>query len=222
MEITTEMQPNGTGSFFGAGSYGFSLAYGMKVIDRFSFGVTVKYIYEYIWETNGSTLAFDLGSMYVTGFYNMRIGMRLANFGGNVIFGGMPIDNKPADVAQTGLSFINDPRLDRVSKDYPLPQMFNAGIAIDPIRSEDHRITVLIAANDPVDNDTQIEMGMEYAYQNFLFLRGGYKTGFDEQNVSLGVGVRADLLGVGTRIDYAFGNLGRLGSAHVVTMRTEF
>jgi len=82
MEITTEYLPGGTGQFFGAGSYAFGLSYSTRIIDRFSFGITAKYIYEYIWETHGSTFAFDLGSVYITDFQNLRIGMRIANFGG--------------------------------------------------------------------------------------------------------------------------------------------
>ncbi len=69
MEITTELQPNGTGEQFGSGSYAVGLSFGLKIIDRFSFGGTVKYIHEYIWETSGSTYAFDLGSVYTTDFH---------------------------------------------------------------------------------------------------------------------------------------------------------
>jgi hypothetical protein len=71
----------GTGERFSSGSYAVGLSFGMKIIDRFSFGLSVKYVYEYIWETNASTYAFDFGSVYMTDFHNMRIGMRLANFG---------------------------------------------------------------------------------------------------------------------------------------------
>jgi hypothetical protein len=219
MEITTETQPNGTGAFFSSGSYAVGLSYGLKIIDRFSFGGTAKYVYEYIWETNGSTFAFDFGSVYITDFHNMRIGMRLANFGGDAIFGGSPVDNKPDAVAQSGMSYSYDPRLDRVSKEYPLPQLFNVGISIDPLQSEEHRLTLTAAVNDPNDNKSQLTFGSEYVWQDMVFLRLGYKSGFDEQHVSAGLGVKASLGGILTQVDFAYADFGRLGAISFLSLR---
>ena len=222
MEITTEEQPDGTGSYFRAGSYCASLSYGMRVIDRFSFGLSVKYLYDYIWETHGSTFAFDLGSVYLTNFHNLRIGMRIANFGGNITFSGSPVDHKAASIPHDTVAVVNDPRLERVAKDYTLPQVFNVGIAIDPLVSENHRLTFLAGVNDPVDNNAQIVTGVEYAYQDFLFLRAGYKEGYDEQKLSFGVGLRADLFDTFARLDYAWVDLGRLGGSNSITLRAIF
>jgi hypothetical protein len=221
MEITTETEPDGTGSNFGAGSYAIGVSYGMKIIDRFSFGGTIKYIYEYIWETNGSTYAFDFGSVYSTDFHNLRIGMRLANFGANTTFAGTPIDEKPGTIAQSGISYSYDPRLERVSNKYPLPQLFNVGIAIDPLRTEDHRITLTAGANDPNDNSTQLVFGGEYAWQELLILRAGYKSGYDEQDISLGLGLNVNLGGVQSRLDFAHATFGRLGGTSFLGLRIE-
>ena len=222
MEITTETSPNGTGEFYHSGSYAAGLSYGMKIIDRFSFGGTVKYIYEYIWETHAATYAFDFGSVYTTNFHNMRIGMRLANFGADMIFGGSPIDNKAASVAQSGISYPYDPRLDRVSKDCPLPQVFNVGISIDPVSIDGHVVTLTAAVNDPNDNNSQMEFGAEYGWEDLLFLRGGYRTATDEQNISLGVGVKTNLEGIASRVDFAYAAFGRLGGTGFLSMRIGF
>ena len=219
MEITTEIQPEGTGTYFAAGSYAVGLSYGMKIIDRFSFGGTAKYIYEYIWETKGSTFAFDFGSVYVTDFHNMRIGMRLANFGGDVTFGGSPVDNKPSVIAQSGISYAYDPRLDRISPEYPIPQLFNVGISIDPLQMEGHRLTLTAAVNDQNDNNTQIVFGGEYAWDDMLFLRLGYKTGFDEQNISAGVGAKVSLGTVVSQVDVAYTPFGKLGDVFFLGLR---
>ena len=219
MEITTETAPNGTGSFFNSGSYAFGLSYGMKIIDRFSFGGTVKYVYEYIWETHGSTFLFDLGSVYQTDFYNMRIGMRLANFGGNVKFSGQPIDDKPGVIAASGISYPYDPRLDRISPEYQLPQLFNVGISIDPLNMEDHRLTVTAAVNDPNDNNTQLVFGSEYAWNDMLFLRLGYKSGYDEQNISAGVGFKLLVGSIAPQVDFAYSAFGKLGSVLFLSLR---
>jgi hypothetical protein len=222
MEITTELEPEGNGEMFGAGSYAIGLSYGMKIIDRFSFGATVKYVHEYIWETKGSTFAFDFGSVYTTDFHHLRIGMRIANFGGDVIFTGAPIDAKPDAVAGSGISYSYDPRLERVAEDSPLPQMFNVGISFEPVELEGQRVTLTAAVNDPNDNVTQLEFGGEYGWDETVFVRAGYKTGFDEQNISGGVGLRTLLGGIAARVDFAYAAFGQLGSVGVLSLRLGF
>lgn len=212
MEITTETSPNGTGKYFNAGSYAVGISYAMKVIDRFSFGGSVKYIYEYIWETNGSTVLFDLGSVYQTDFLNMKIGMRLTNFGGNVKFNGDPIDNKPNVIAQSGISYSYDPRLERVSAEYTLPQLFNVGISFEPFKLTEQKLVFSAAVNDPSDNNTQLLFGTEYSWDETVFLRLGYKSGYDEQNVSAGLGVKTNLQFFKPQLDFSYAHFGKLGS----------
>ena len=222
MEITTETSPNGTGAYFSSGSYAIGLSCAAKIIDRFSFGGTVKYVYEYIWETHASTYAFDFGSVYSTNFHNMRIGMRLANFGADAIFEGSPIDDKPSVVAQSGISYSYDPRVERVSKEYPLPQIFNVGISIDPVEMDGHKVTITAAVNDPNDNNSQLEFGAQYGWQDMLFLRAGYKSGFDEQDLSVGLGVKAGVAGFDSRLDFAYAAFGRLGGTSFLSLRVGF
>jgi hypothetical protein len=219
MEITTETQPEGTGTFFNAGSYAVGLSYGMKIIDRFSFGGTAKYIYDYIWETEGSTFAFDFGSVYITNFHNMRIGMRLANFGGDVTFKGSAIDAKPDVITQSGISYSYDPRLDRISQEYPLPQLFNVGISIDPLVTAEHRVTVCAAVSDQNDNDTQVVLGGEYGWDNMLFFRAGYKFGYDEQNISFGAGAKTQVGALTSQMDFAYTPFGKLGNVYCISLR---
>ncbi len=222
MEITTELQPNGAGQFFEAGNYAFGLSYALKLTDRFSFGGTAKYVYEYIWEAHSSAIAFDFGSVYQTDFYNLRIGMQLANFGSQLEMEGAPIDDKPGQIAQSGLSYASDPRLTRLSQEYSLPQIFNFGIAIDPLKSTENRLTLLAEASDPNDNDPRLNFGAEYAFREMFMLRGGYKSGYDEQSFSAGLGIKLNLAKVDSRFDYAFSDFGLLGNIHYLSFRVGF
>lgn len=219
MEITTETNPNGTGQFFNAGSYAVGLSYGMKIIDRFSFGGTVKYVYEYIWETHGSSVLFDLGSVYQTDFYKMKIGMRLTNFGGNVKFAGDPIINKSDIISQSGISYSYDPRLERVSPEFQLPQLFNVGISFEPFELNDQKLVLCAAINDPNDNNTQLLFGSEYAWNDMFFIRVGYKSGYDEQNISAGVGVKTKIGFLTPSVDFAYSAFGKLGSVLFMSLR---
>lgn len=222
MEITTETNPTGTGEYFTSGSYAAGLSYGLQIIDRFSFGGTVKYIYEYIWDTHGSTVLFDFGSIYQTDFYNLKIGMRLTNFGGNVTFTGEPIDNKDDAIKNSGITYPYDPRLERVSKDYQLPQLFNVGISFDPLHDETHKLTVTAAVNDPNDNNTQLLFGGEYVWDDMLFLRVGYKSNYDEQDISAGFGVKIKTGTLTPQVDFAYSAFGKLGSVMFFGLKMSF
>jgi hypothetical protein len=222
MEITTETQPEGTGEMFGAGSYAVGLSFGLRVIDRFSFGGTAKYIHEYIWDTKGSTYAFDFGSVYTTDFLHLRIGMRIANFGGTVTFTGAPIDNKAQELAESGPTYPYDPRIERVAEESPLPRVFNVGISFEPVQLDAQRVTLTAAVSDPNDNATQMGFGGEYVWDETIFVRAGYKVGYDEQNISAGVGVKAGLGGINAQVDFAYAAFGQLGNAGVLSLRVGF
>ncbi len=61
------------------------------------------------------------------------------------------------------------------------------------------------------DDDPRSHFGAELSYMDLFSLRGGWKTGFDTQSGSFGVGVRK----AGYRFDYAYTSVGEdLGSAH--------
>jgi hypothetical protein len=64
--------------------------------------------------------------------------------------------------------------------------------------------------------------GGQYAWQDMLFIRAGYKSGFDEQNVSLGLGVKAHMGGFDSYLDFAYAAFGRLGSTSFLSLRVGF
>lgn len=78
-----------------------------------------------------------------------------------------------------------------------------------------------------------MNLGLEYAFQNRVFLRGGYRSLlYDwsfagdsdvEGGVSGGLGVRQPLFyGGEARLDYAYRMAGRLGGLHVVGLSITF
>ena len=74
MEMTTVEEPEGTGETFTASSYSLVLGYARKLTDRFSVGISGKYIWERISEERGSGFAFDFGTLFYTGFKSLRGG----------------------------------------------------------------------------------------------------------------------------------------------------
>ena len=82
MERTTIESPDGNGELFDAGSYVFGVSYGRNLTDQFSIGATFKYIQETIYNSSASAIAFDIGTLFTTGFNNLQIGMVISNANG--------------------------------------------------------------------------------------------------------------------------------------------
>jgi hypothetical protein len=222
MEITTESNPNGTGQYFDAGNFAGGISYAVSFTDQFIFGVSAKYVHEYIWDASSGAFAFDFGSMFrVPDFYDMRLGITILNFGGTLNMSGAPIDERLEEEAEAGIP--NNPRSQRLADTYSLPQIFEVGIAFDPyIEPDRHRFTVTATANDPNDNQTRSSFGLEYAFREMIMLRGGFKIGYDEQNLSLGLGTRLEIAGILTHLDYAYVDFGIFSDMHFLTFRVQF
>ncbi|MCH9008163.1 PorV/PorQ family protein, partial [candidate division KSB1 bacterium] len=62
MVVRTVEQPAGTGEFFNASDIAAGLSYSRKLTDRFSIGVTAKYIRQEIWHESASAFAIDVGT----------------------------------------------------------------------------------------------------------------------------------------------------------------
>ena len=96
-----------------------------------------------------------------------------------------------------------------------LPLTFRLGVAYDFVNDKQNRLTTVLEAKHPNDNQQQASVGAEYSYQEKYFLRGGYKLNYEEQGLTFGGGVHAPL---GDRtvlsIDYAWSDFGRLESVH--------
>jgi hypothetical protein len=75
-------------------------------------------------------------------------------------------------------------------------------------------VTTSIQLNHPNDNSENLSTGVEYSWNNMLYLRAGYKFNVDEQNYSFGAGFNVPLDIANFTLDYGFSNFSRLGSAH--------
>jgi len=75
-------------------------------------------------------------------------------------------------------------------------------------------LTASVQLNHPNDNSENVSAGLEYAWRNILYLRGGYKFNVEEQNYTFGAGVHLPLKIADVEVNYAFANFTRLGSAH--------
>jgi long-subunit fatty acid transport protein len=221
MEVTTVDQPEGTGESFTASSYSLSLGYARKMTDRFSVGISGKYIWERISEERASGFAFDFGTLFYTGFKSLRIGMNIANLGPEMKMDGPELgayydpqpENPNYDDVKSKLAV--DP--------YDLPLTFRFGLAYDLIESPESKLTLSVEAKHPNDNIQQASFGSEYIWKEFFSLRAGYKLNYEEEGLTFGGGVK---LKAGEKtnleINYAWADFSRLQNVHRFSLGFEF
>jgi hypothetical protein len=214
MEITTETQPFGTGRFFSFGDVALSLSYAKKMTDQFSFGATVRYAEETLDVLKMRSVMVDLGTFYKTGLGSTRFAVVISNFG--------------ADVEPSGTTTLLDGRTVNSFQSFSLPTVFKLGVAFEPVEDENSRLTTSLQLNHPNDNSEHIRLGLEYAWQEMFFLRGGVKRTIgqplfssdatSEEDLSFGAGVRVPLDITEIRADYAYSNFHRLGTIHRISL----
>jgi hypothetical protein len=226
MIVRTEDRQEGTGETFDAMDMALGLTYGRRVTDRFTVGATVKFIQQRIWHASATGFAIDLGTQFRTDFFGgLTIGAVLYNFGSDMKLGGRDlrtfVDPDPRQLGNNDRIPVNY-ELDS----FDLPLNFQFGITSTPLNTRMHRITINADALHPSSNHESVNVGVEYGFQNRIFLRTGYQALFlqdAEGGLSGGLAVHQTLFG-GTlaKLEYAYRNAGRLGGVHVIGLGLAF
>ncbi len=200
MPVTTEVMPFGTGEYFSFGDIAISVTYSRKMTEQFSFGGSVKYIEETLDKLKMRGFMIDLGTMYWTGLGTSRFAVAITNFGN--------------ELAPDGKVTLFGNRQNSDWQSFSPPTMFRIGFALEPYQTDMHRITSSIQLNHPNDNSENVSLGVEYAWREIFFARGGYKLNVDEQDFTFGAGIKVPTGLANVTVDYAFSKFERLGSAH--------
>jgi len=225
MNVTTISNPEGTGETFSSTQAAFSLAYAIQLTEDFSIGFAPKFIYESIWQMNANAFALDLGVQYVTPFDDAILAMSISNFGTTMqLLGNSNLVLHDLDPVNSGNNGDIPAYLETNS--WALPLTFRVGLAYDPIKLDMHKLTIALDAMHPSDDYESINLGTEYNYNDFLFLRAGYKALFldtSEESFSFGFGVKQLLIGnVALKIDYAYQDFGRFSDIQKFTLSVSF
>jgi hypothetical protein len=189
--------PDGaTGQTFSYNDFALAVSYGRYLTDRFSIGVTVKYIGEFSYDYSSNGWGADVGTVYNTGFRGFKIAMVISNFGPDMKF---------------------------IKNAYPLPIDFKFGGAINVIEGVDHLLTFAAEGSHPSDNLEQYNSGLEYVFKDRFILRAGERFHYDVDGFTFGGGLRLPF-GEDRRLgfDYAFQDFGVLTEVHRFTMTIAF
>lgn len=208
MPVTTEYAPTGTGAYFKYSDLAVAATYARKMTNQFSFGLSVRYIYETLGEVKMNGLLIDLGTFYWTGLGTTRFAVAVSNFGGQLTPAG-------------SVELVDGTTVSKFQSFSP-PTIFRIGFAFEPYQDEANKVTASAQLNHPADNSENVSLGAEYSFRQSFFLRGGYRINVDEQKFSVGAGVRVDAKFAAISFDYAFTPYERLGDVHRFSLNLGF
>jgi hypothetical protein len=169
---------------------GFSGAY--KVTEALQLGLTAKFLYEKIFVDNSDGYAFDFGGLYTRD--KLSIGAAFANIG-----------------------HMNNLR----SQSTILPSSFRMGASyLFPLQGIGATLRIL-ADGYKILNGGIIHAngGAEFVYKDLLSIRVGYQSGYEDRNITTGIGIKYKVF----NLDYAFVPYKySLGNSHTLTLGTSF
>lgn len=186
----------GTGRTFMANDFAFSVGYGRYLTDRFSVGVTIRYIGEFFHDYSASSWSADVGTSYDTGYRGFKLAMAITNFGPDIKF---------------------------IERDAPLPINFKFGGSINVVQGLEHHLVFAAEGWHPSDNLEKYNAGMEYIYRNVVSLRAGGRFNYDSDGLTLGGGLKVPFgEEAEIRVDYAYQDFGILTEVHRFTLSMAF
>lgn len=219
-EITTELEPEGTGRFYDAQDIALGITYARALTTEFSIGITGKYVNQRIWNEVADGIAFDIGTQYKVNYRNLVIAMSMTNFGGDLQFDGEDLNINYLRNNNYPISRLAPGRLE--TSRYPLPLHFQVGVGFDILRDDFIAMRGEIDATHPNDYDERINVGTELVFVDRLFLRGGYRYNYDDENITVGAGFNFQIGETIVRFDYAYANFELLPDLHRYSVEMDF
>ncbi len=197
------------------GGVALGLGYAKQFTDKLSIGGQIKYASESLGsstirkpnttetqtvDNELSALAFDIGTLYYTGYKDLRLSMSIRNFSQDIEY---------------------------ETESFQMPLTFSIGLAMDVLSvldvSEMHKLTLAVDAIHPRDYSERLHFGAEYMFRGMLALRAGYKVNYDEEGLAAGFGLRHDFGGVNFNLDYSYTDMGTyLGNVNRFSLSGSF
>lgn len=224
--VTTEDAPDGTGEEITPTFITLGLTYSKLLTDRISVGATANLVTEDINRAKATGFAFNVGVQYsdLGGIDGLCLGVAIKNLGPEMTWDGPALLRRAEadDVLRPGTYY----QVEAASFELPSTIELGAGYS-RPIGESSKLNFVSLFQNNNFATD-EVKFGVEYEYNDFVFLRGGYDFSPDEENdefiygATLGGGLHFSAGATELFFDYAFRDVDFLDSNHVFSLRVGF
>lgn len=227
--VTTEAQPDGTGEIFSPSYFVLGVTYSRQLTDRISIGVSANMISETFAQVSSTGISFDAGVQYrdVLAIPRLDIGVAMKNIGPPMKYGGSGLwIEASAPGSQRGVTFY---KVEAAA--FELPSVVEIGIAYTNTFDESNRLQVSGTFQNNNYAYDEYRLGLEYAFKDMLFLRGGGLIGAGSsdqtphifQNLTLGAGVMfTNVEGVNVAVDYAYVPVKYFTTNHAFSIKLGF
>ena len=201
--ITTENFPEGTGATFSPTYLIGNVTFSRAMTDKVHFGMNLKLISEKIAEVSASDWALDFGLQYIAGTTGLRFGVALKNLGPSMAFDGPGLNQT---FTQNGVVTYRRVTL----QSFDLPTSLEIGLAYGKTFGKNNTVNVSGTFMNNGFTSDEYRFGLEYNYNNYVFLRGAYTVYPDKnKNESLwgpafGAGVKYPFGSLMLGFDYAY------------------
>lgn len=182
--VYTVENPDGDGRVYGVTETFISGTYGKNFSNRFSAGMSLKFISDKLGSTSASGFAVDLGTNFhaMIGQRPIRAGFVIQNLGSTLQHEGPGIEI--GVIPPPPLGTVPVPREPQPAtlqtKDFGLPVMFRVSVALDLVTQGANRVTLLSEFTQPNNTKPGAGAGLEWSAQNLgnsgfsLAARGSY------------------------------------------------
>jgi hypothetical protein len=245
--VYTVQNPDGDGTKYSVAETFAGLTYAQNFSDRFSAGITGKFISDKLGKVSASAFAIDFGTSFhaSAGGRPIRAAFVIQNLGSTLRHNGAALDVNVTRAPVPGqVDVPQEPQAANLkTKDWGLPVQFRVGVSLDVVAREQNRVTLLSEFNQPNNNKAGFGVGAEfmlsdiaksgfsfagrgsYSYQAANNLDPGTAAGFatglsskeNRQGLAAGFGIGYKHGEFGLGVDYAWRSMGLLGGTNIVS-----
>ncbi|MGB6031717.1 MAG: PorV/PorQ family protein, partial [Bacteroidota bacterium] len=221
--VTTVFTPDGTGQTFSPQFFDIGLTYSRRITDRVLVGATVLIVTEQMAEVSATGVAFNLGVAYdnLVNVQGLSIGAAVKNIGPQMKFDGPGLNVSATSSDQLRGEHIY--KIDAVG--FELPTTFELGLGYQTRVAEEHSLHFATAFQNNNFSSDQYKVGLEYGFQQLLFLRAGYDyaptLGDDKETIfgaTFGAGLNATFGGTVVQFDYAYRAVKYFSNSHIFSV----
>jgi hypothetical protein len=162
-DIEIRRIPGAPDATFSANYFYGSLSTGFKLTDELGTGISVKYLYEGLYQDEANGWGIDLGFYYI-----------------------LPVEGLTASASVRNIGTMDALRVEETK----LPSEVRAGLSYSQMLSSNFDLSAGAELQKYFESTTHINFGAEILYSGVLALRGGYQTGFETRGLTAGVGIK--------------------------------
>ena len=224
IDVTTTINPDGTGETFSPTMIVAGLSYSRMVTEAISVGITGNFISERMADVSASGFAIDFGVIYrnLGDINGLSIAVVLKNLGTEMKFEG------PGLLQQGQIVDVNRPpnfySVDAAA--FEIPFNFQLAAGYSPVLDEQNALVFTsIYQNNNFSGD-EYKFGGEYGYDDLFFVRAGYQLSPDQEDYLYGftggIGINYQVEGFGVKVDYAYRQVEFFDANHVFALTLGF